>query len=94
MELLSQKFKDELNSPAEKVVYWTEYILRYNGSSDLRSEAIGMPLYQYLLLDVTAFITFAIVTLLLLLSCFIKYSIKKIFYLNKSSDHFMNKKRI
>lgn len=94
MELLSQKFKDELNSPAEKVVYWTEYILRYNGSLDLRSKAVGMPLYQYLLLDVITLTIVSIATLVFLISLIIKYAMKRIFGLSKSSDHSMNKKMI
>lgn len=94
MELLSRKLKDELNSPAEKVVYWTEYVLRYNGSSDLRSEAVGMPMYQYLLLDVIAFIIGIIVTLLLLIFFFVKYAIKKVFCFDNKSDRNVNKKMI
>lgn len=40
----------------EKAVWWTEYVIRHKGARHLRSPAIDMPWYQYLLLDVIGFV--------------------------------------
>ncbi|XKL68154.1 hypothetical protein PGB90_003645 [Kerria lacca] len=52
---LSQMLKDNPLTPQEKVVYWTEYVLRHKGALHLRTTDADMPLYQYLLLDVILF---------------------------------------
>ncbi|KAI4455030.1 rapsyn-related [Holotrichia oblita] len=45
---------DQPMTGLEKAVWWTEYVLRYNGAKHLRSPAVDMPLYEYFLLDVLA----------------------------------------
>ncbi len=55
---LSQAFKDRPVTPSETVVYWTEYILRHNGTCHLRPVSADMPLYTYFLLDVILFYLF------------------------------------
>lgn len=57
MKEFSKRFKDRPLTPAQSVVYWTEYVIRHKGAFHLRSPAADMPLYQYLLLDVIAFVT-------------------------------------
>nr|CAD7426444.1 unnamed protein product [Timema monikensis] len=52
MKRLSAIFHDQPDTPLERAVYWTEYVLRHGGAPHLRSVAVDMPLYQYLLLDV------------------------------------------
>ncbi|XP_067012668.2 UDP-glycosyltransferase UGT5 [Anabrus simplex] len=51
---LSALFRDQQQSPLEKAVYWTEYVLRHNGAPHLRSAALDLYWYQYYLLDVLA----------------------------------------
>ncbi|VVC33549.1 UDP-glucuronosyl/UDP-glucosyltransferase [Cinara cedri] len=51
-KVASKRFKDRPVSPAESVVYWTEYVLRHNGAPHLKSPAINLIWYQYFLLDV------------------------------------------
>ncbi|XP_066998494.2 UDP-glucosyltransferase 2 [Anabrus simplex] len=53
-ERLSKLFRDRPQAPLETAIYWTEYVLRHKGAPHLRSAAIDMPPYQYLLLDVIA----------------------------------------
>lgn len=43
-------------SPAELVVYWTEYIFRHKSAPHLKSYAHNLTWYQYLLLDVIAIV--------------------------------------
>lgn len=59
-KLVSERFKDRPMSPAESVVYWTEYIVRYKGAPHLKSHALNLTWYQYFLLDVIATVLLAI----------------------------------
>ncbi|PSN34576.1 hypothetical protein C0J52_18324 [Blattella germanica] len=52
MDKFSALSKDEARSSLEKIVWWTEYVLRHNGTKHLRSAALDLAWYQYLLLDV------------------------------------------
>ncbi|XP_060851913.1 UDP-glucosyltransferase 2-like isoform X2 [Rhopalosiphum padi] len=63
-KIVSDRFKDRPMSPADSVVYWTEYIIRHKGAPHLRSHALNLTWYQYFLLDVIA------VVLLIILSVF------------------------
>jgi len=51
-KIVSERFKDRPMTPAESVVYWTEYVLRHNGAPHLKSHALNMTWYQYFLVDV------------------------------------------
>ncbi|XP_063221119.1 UDP-glycosyltransferase UGT5-like isoform X2 [Bacillus rossius redtenbacheri] len=51
---VSRIFRDQPQSPLEKGVFWTEYVLRHKGAAHLRSAATHLSWYQYLLLDVVA----------------------------------------
>lgn len=66
-------------SPAESVVYWTEYVIRHKGAPHLRSHALDLTWYQYFLLDVIA-----VVLLVIILVCFIVFKtlqlIKKLIF--------------
>ena len=53
MKKLSAIFRDQPQTPLEKAVFWTEYVLRHGGTP-IRSASAELPLYQYLLLDVIA----------------------------------------
>nr|CAD7260617.1 unnamed protein product [Timema shepardi] len=53
-ERISQLYKDQPETPLQRAIFWTEYVLRNNGANHLRSSSADMPWYQYLLLDVIA----------------------------------------
>lgn len=44
--------RDQKETPLEKAVYWTEYVLRHKGARHLQSPARDMGVVQYYLLDV------------------------------------------
>jgi len=81
-KIASDRFKDRPMSPAESVVYWTEYVIRHKGAPHLKSHAFNLTWYQYFLLDVIfvffIFISFAIFTIYKLFKIiyyyFLKYS--------------------
>lgn len=62
-------------SAKQTALYWTEYVLRRNGTIHLRNTAADLPFYRYLLLDVISFtaISFALGLI------FVSYFIKKVF---------------
>jgi glucuronosyltransferase len=43
-------------SPLNTAIFWTEYVLRHGGTPHMRSAALDLAWYQYLLIDVTALI--------------------------------------
>nr|XP_045594736.1 UDP-glucosyltransferase 2-like [Procambarus clarkii] len=67
VEERSQLLRHQDSLPLDRAVYWTEHILRFGGGQHLRSAAVDMPLYQYLLLDVAGVLVTVAVLLLLLL---------------------------
>ncbi|XP_050419910.1 uncharacterized protein LOC126832913 [Adelges cooleyi] len=51
-KIVSELFKDRVMPPKKSVVYWTEYVVRHNGSPHLKSKAFDLTWYEILLLDV------------------------------------------
>uniref|UniRef100_A0A182YRJ6 UDP-glycosyltransferases domain-containing protein n=1 Tax=Anopheles stephensi TaxID=30069 RepID=A0A182YRJ6_ANOST len=49
---LSAIFRDNPTDPLEEATFWIEYVVRHRGASHLKSAAVHMPWYQYLLLDI------------------------------------------
>lgn len=58
---LSKIIQDEQESPLDRAMYWTEYVIQHKGAGHLRSNGVDLPLYQYLLLDVLGVIIFLII---------------------------------
>lgn len=50
--ITADRFRDRPITPQQSVVYWTEYVLRHKGAHHLKSEALNLTWYQYMLLDV------------------------------------------
>jgi glucuronosyltransferase len=67
MKKISVLSKDEPESSLNRAVWWTEYVIRHNGTKHLRSASLDLALYQYLLLDVGAFL-FIILAITILVS--------------------------
>jgi len=53
---ISEAFRDQLMSPTDRAVYWTEYIIRHEGAPHLRSPEKDLTWIQVLHLDIIAFI--------------------------------------
>jgi glucuronosyltransferase len=69
MKRLSAVVKDQPQTPLERAVYWTEYVIRHKGAPHLRSAAADLSWYQYLLLDVM--LVLATGALLVVLTCYL-----------------------
>ncbi|XP_056630363.1 uncharacterized protein LOC130440939 [Diorhabda sublineata] len=70
---LSKRFKDRPMSPMNTALYWINYIVENKGAPYMKSAAVNMPTYQYLLLDVVA-----VLLILLFMSFYIFYRFVKI----------------
>lgn len=80
----SNIFKDRPMTPAQSVVYWTEYVIRHNGAAHLKSHSLNLTWYQYYLLDVISFAIFLIFVVYYAVYKMLKYIYKytSIFYQN------------
>lgn len=52
----SKILHDQPMKPLDKATFWIEYVLRHNGAPHLRTAALSLSWYQYLLLDVVLFV--------------------------------------
>jgi len=62
----SKIMHDQPMKPLDKAVFWVEYVLRHQGAPHLRTAAINLTWYQYLLLDVVLFVLGVIAVVLVL----------------------------
>jgi len=67
-KIASDRFKDRPLTASKTVDYWTRYVIRHKGAPHLKSQALNLKWYQYLLLDVIA-----VVILVILLFFYIMY---------------------
>jgi glucuronosyltransferase len=67
---MSALSKDEPQISLARAVWWAEYVIRHKGAKHLRSAVLDLVWYQYLLLDVAAFL-FLVVATTVLVSCLI-----------------------
>ncbi|XP_064089536.1 uncharacterized protein LOC135203627 [Macrobrachium nipponense] len=52
VQMQSKIMRDQPISPQETVVYWTEYVIRYNGARHLRCPIADMPWYKIYNMDI------------------------------------------
>ncbi|XP_049964203.1 UDP-glucosyltransferase 2-like [Schistocerca serialis cubense] len=83
---LSRLFRDRPRPPLEEAVYWVEYVIRHQGAPHLRSAALDLAWYQYLLLDVAAFVI-AAASAVTVLTYLVVCRILRLFKIEKSSKH-------
>lgn len=57
---LSQLHRDQLMSPMDTAVFWTEYVIRNKGAANLRAAGFTLPWYTYHSLDVALVATASI----------------------------------
>lgn len=78
MKTLRQLLQDEPMTGPEKVVWWSEYVIRHKGTKHLKSPTADIEWHQYLLLDVFAVIIggpiLALLILVKLIKSLLRYS--------------------
>lgn len=67
--------RDQKETPLERAIYWTEYVIRHKGAYHLLSPAKDLNFFQYYLLDVA----FAFFILLITISVLIAFVIRRSF---------------
>ncbi|XP_053608926.1 UDP-glucosyltransferase 2 [Plodia interpunctella] len=70
--------RDQKETPLERAVYWTEYVIRHKGAYHLQSPAKDLNFFQYYMLDVALLVTLTVITILCLISYTIRYGFKKL----------------
>ncbi|XP_063915087.1 UDP-glucosyltransferase 2-like [Zophobas morio] len=61
MKKSSNRFKDRMETPLERGVFWAEYVIRHGGAHFLNTPARDLPLYKASGLDVLVFISLVVV---------------------------------
>ncbi|CAH0395930.1 unnamed protein product [Bemisia tabaci] len=64
---LARLFHDRPMSAMDTAVYWIEYVIRSKGARKLRSAAVDLTFYQYLLLDVILFYVISVICIVYLI---------------------------
>jgi len=80
LQELYQLFKDRPMSPRALVAYWTEYVIKHNGTEHMNSASNDIFWYQYHQLDViliVILISISLLAILLYISIIISCSIVK-----------------
>ena len=72
----SKIFRDQPESPLERAVFWTEYVVRHGGAPHLRSAATRLAWYQLHLLDVAAVLLVTLLLLVLLLRAALRIALR------------------
>ena len=64
---MSASLRDQLTTPQERAVFWTEYVIRHRGAPQLRCPAAQLSWVEFLLLDVVGILLLAMLVLMFLL---------------------------
>ena len=79
----SMIFRSNTMGPKDRAVYWTEHVLKFGGQH-LHSYGLDMPWYEYLMLDILAFLLLMLTLALCLFSMIITFCLKLVCTSSKS----------
>lgn len=82
---ISQLFRDRPAKPMETAVFWTEYVLRHHGAPHLQCNSVYLNFWQLHSLDVIAFISILVLSILFISIAVLKCLMKKIFGIKNKS---------
>ncbi|KAG5671714.1 hypothetical protein PVAND_001894 [Polypedilum vanderplanki] len=74
---IAARLRDQQNSPMDKAIYWTEYVLRHEGAYFMQTSASSLSFIEYNNLDVYALFAFIIFTAFFLPILIIKQSFSR-----------------
>ncbi|XP_021957851.1 UDP-glucuronosyltransferase 2B4 isoform X2 [Folsomia candida] len=66
-QTLSKIYRDQIETPLERAVFWTEYVIRHKGAHHMQSASKDLNFFQYHSIDVISFILLSTLTILWLL---------------------------
>ncbi|XP_050072375.1 uncharacterized protein LOC126560460 [Anopheles maculipalpis] len=73
---LSAIFRDNPTDPLEEAAFWIEYVVRHRGAAHLKSAAVYMPWYQYLLLDILSLTLLVVVSVVWLVKTLLQMGVQ------------------
>ncbi|CAH0555378.1 unnamed protein product [Brassicogethes aeneus] len=73
----SKIMHDQPNKPMDTAIFWIEYVIRHNGAPHLRTAGLDLAWYQYISLDVYAFVISVSILVVLILSKLFKICCRK-----------------
>ncbi|CAG9863751.1 unnamed protein product [Phyllotreta striolata] len=80
---LSKVYHDRPVNPLDLAVYWVNFVIQHNGAPHLRVDGLYLHWYQYLLIDVIAYIFIQLIVVAMLLTLFLKFVLKATIRRNK-----------
>lgn len=85
--------RDQKETPLERGIYWTEYVIRHKGAYHLQSPAKDLNLFQYYLIDVGLLFICAIFTIFALVSYVLRVGLKSLadYVQSRRMDKLINK---
>lgn len=85
--------RDQKETPLERAIYWTEYVIRHKGAYHLQSPAKDLNFFQYYMLDVALTFLMALLATLVLISYSLRLSFKWLadYIHGKRMDNFIGK---
>ncbi|KAG0730425.1 2-hydroxyacylsphingosine 1-beta-galactosyltransferase [Chionoecetes opilio] len=69
---MSASLKDQLTTPQERAVFWTEYVIRHRGAPQLRCPGAQISWVEFLMLDVMGLLLAALLLLVFILRRLVK----------------------
>lgn len=70
--------RDQKETPLERAIYWTEYVIRHKGAYHLQSPAKDLNFIQYYLIDVVLFVALAVFTIFAIFSYLLRSAFTKL----------------
>lgn len=74
---IASLFNDNLVHPMEEAIFWIEYVMRSKGAKHLKSHAVNMSWFSYLLLDVLVLPIAVIISTYILITLFLRQIFNK-----------------
>lgn len=71
-------FNNNLMHPMDEAMWWIEYVCKFKGAKHLKSHAVNLSWFSYLLLDVFAVTLLGIITVLCIIFKLIKTAVRKV----------------
>lgn len=70
--------RDQKETPLERAIYWTEYVIRHKGAYHLQSPAKDLNFFQYYMIDVIVIVTLMLFTTFAIFSYITRLAFKRL----------------
>ena len=74
---MSAVMRNQPQTPAERIIFWVDYVLKFNGAEHLKTGATNLWFYQYHMLDVYLVLLAVIVCVILVLKASCSFCYKR-----------------